>query len=135
MPYRQFAEWVRDPEALERKAQALEQQIVDDEKRFRNQLERDAKAKGEEYDPSAPLPEMKLTQYEDLRERAAYYRRLKEVFASGRASIVPTLHPYSPTEQLLELEGSPPHRAFSGQPGVPPLGTDFEGKDVFAQLL
>ena len=43
------------------------------------------------------------------------------------------LHPYSPRELLLDLPGTPPHKPFTA--GAPVLGTDFEGKDVLAQLL
>ncbi len=64
-----------------------------DEKRFRAQLQKDAQAKGEVFDPSAPLPEIKLGQYEAMREQAAYYRGSMKVFEAGRASIMSTAPP------------------------------------------
>jgi len=133
--YRDFATWVHDPASLGRKADEIEATIVEDQKEFRETLADAAKKKGAVYDPTTPLPGWKLRQYETQRADAARYRALEKEFAAGKASILMPLHPYSASEQLLELPGAPPHRALSGDPEIPILGTDFEGKDVLAQLL
>jgi microcin C transport system permease protein len=131
--YRHYARWVRDPGELERDAREIEAQIERDAEAFRDRLADQALRAGLEFDRSAPLPQFKLDQYDIMRERAALYRRLQSEFEKGEASIVMPLHSHSPREQVFELPGQPPHKPF--QPGVPPLGTDFEGKDVLAQIL
>jgi microcin C transport system permease protein len=62
----------------------------------------------------------------------ANYRQLKETFKEQNAGnwVLMPLYPYSPTESLLDLPGSPPH---------PPsrehiFGTDDRARDVFARL-
>ncbi len=60
------------------------------------------------------------------------YRQLKLQLSernTGDWALMP-LHPYSSTESLLDLPGTPPH-APSGEH---PLGTDDRGRDVLARL-
>jgi len=61
------------------------------------------------------------------------YRDLKQTFKqqnSGDWVVMPP-YPYSPTESLLDLPGSPPH-----QPSLQHFfGTDDRGRDVFARLM
>ncbi|MEE9542134.1 MAG: ABC transporter permease, partial [Candidatus Bipolaricaulota bacterium] len=60
------------------------------------------------------------------------YREVKEKFAAegeGNWVLLPP-YPYSPSESLLELEGSPPHAPSLEHP----MGTDDRGRDVFARL-
>lgn len=60
------------------------------------------------------------------------YRQLKLQLSernTGDWAVMP-LHPYSSTESLLDLPGTPPH-APSGEH---PLGTDDRGRDVLARL-
>ncbi|MFV1958084.1 MAG: ABC transporter permease subunit [Planctomycetota bacterium] len=133
--YRRYARWVEDPTRLEREADAVLAALAEDERQFRQALVDAAKKKGETYDPTSPLPEWKEKMAAEERAKAAHYRALAKEFEAGKASIVMPLHPYSPGEQLLDLPGVPPHRAFGGVAGVPLLGTDFEGKDVLSQLF
>jgi microcin C transport system permease protein len=59
------------------------------------------------------------------------YRELKEKLSrEGTGWAVMPLYPYSPTESLLELPGSPPHKPSRGHI----LGTDDRARDVFARL-
>jgi microcin C transport system permease protein len=59
------------------------------------------------------------------------YRNLKtELANNGKGWVVMPPYPYSPTESLLDLPGSPPHRP-SGQHI---FGTDDRGRDVFTRL-
>lgn len=61
------------------------------------------------------------------------YRELQQRFeqeAAGNMVILPLI-PYSPTESLLDLPGSPPHPPSWKHP----LGTDDRGRDVFVRLL
>jgi len=135
VPYRTYARWVDDPNELEKDARKIEQEIVQDEASWRAGMAKAAERKGDTFDMDSPLPEYKVQQYDAMRAEAADLRALQKDFESGRAKIVMTLHPYSFDEQLLDLEGSPPHRAFSGNPEWPVLGTDFEGKEVLSQLF
>lgn len=130
---RDYAAWVKDPAALEQAARAIEEGIAADEERFRSLLQEQAAAQDLVYDPTEPLPESKLEDYENKREQAARYRALQAELEQGAASIMMPLYPHSPREQLLSLPGSPPHAPF--QQGMPLLGTDASGKDVLAQLL
>jgi len=60
------------------------------------------------------------------------YRELQRIFKRedvGNWVLMP-LHPYSATESLFELPGSPPHAPLPGHP----LGTDDRGRDVLARL-
>lgn len=135
VPYRRYAQWIEDPARLEEEARRIEDDVADQEQRLRDQLAAKARERGEVQGPAAPLPEDAADRYAALREDAALYRRLRGAIEAGEASIVMPLYPYRPDEQLLDVAGSPPHRAFAGGSGVPPLGTDFEGKDVLSQLL
>ncbi|MBM3266962.1 MAG: ABC transporter permease subunit [Candidatus Sericytochromatia bacterium] len=130
---RKFAAWVGDPAKLTEEANAIEQGIVDDEKRFRTVMQQQAQTKGLTYDPTLPLPDAKLADYAERRENAKALLALQKDLQAGKAQIVMPLWPYSPTEQLLGLPGTPPHKPFT--PGVPLLGTDSAGHDVVAQLL
>ncbi len=56
----------------------------------------------------------------------------KKTVADGNVGYLRALHPFSPDEQLFDLEGFPPHVPF--QEGKPFLGTDFEAKDLLSQL-
>jgi microcin C transport system permease protein len=60
------------------------------------------------------------------------YRELKESFTKENAGnwVLMPLYPYSPTESLLDLPGSPPHEPSRGHI----FGTDDRGRDVFARL-
>lgn len=133
LDYRQFARWADDPETLEADAKEIEEEIRADEEEYRERMEKIAKQKGAAWDPESPLPEYKVEEYDRMRGRAAALRALQPQFEEGKAGILLTLHPYSPDEQLLGLPGPPPHRAFA--PGVPILGTDFDGKEVLSQIL
>ena len=60
------------------------------------------------------------------------YRLLAETFRQqngGNWAVLP-LYPYSPTESLLELPGSPPHSPSRQHI----FGTDDRGRDIFARL-
>ena len=60
------------------------------------------------------------------------YRQLREFFRqqnAGNWALLPP-YPYSPTESLLDLPGSAPHRPTWQHP----MGTDDRGRDVFARL-
>jgi len=60
------------------------------------------------------------------------YRDLKETFAKagkGNWVLMPP-YPYSPTESLLDLPGTPPHAPSAGHF----FGTDDRARDVFARL-
>lgn len=135
VPFRSYARWADDPAEMERDAKKLEQGIVEDEKKFRKAMAAAAAAKGDTYDMESPLQPFKVAQYKEDTEKAAALRRLRGAFEKGRISIVSALHPYSPDEQLFELEGMSPHAAFQGDPNIPVLGTDFEWKEVLSQLL
>jgi len=69
---------------------------------------------------------------EDDEELTGRLEAFKAMVAEGRVGFLRTLHPFSPQEQLLEMEGFPPHLPF--QRGKPFLGTDFEGKELLSQL-
>ena len=60
------------------------------------------------------------------------YRKLRDAFRSENAGNWVWLppYPYSPTESLLDLTGSPPHAPSSEHF----FGTDDRGRDVFARL-
>ncbi|MFC1705230.1 ABC transporter permease subunit [Planctomycetota bacterium] len=131
--YRTYARWVAEPQELLRDAAAIETDIEQDEVRFRRLLADSARQRGLTYDMQAPLPPHKLEEYENLRDNASFLRQLQERFEAGEAGILMPLWPYSPAEQLLDLEGHPPHRPF--RKDLPVFGTDFEGKDVLSQLL
>ena len=133
MDGRAYARWLRDPEFLEEEALHLETGIDADIEKYRKIMRSRAEREGEVYDESAPLPEWKLEEYEKRRNTASAYRSLKLDFESGKASIILPPYPHSATELLLDLEGTPPHRPF--RKGMPLLGTDFAGRDVFSQLL
>jgi len=61
----------------------------------------------------------------------ADYRELKEKLKTdGTGWLLLPLYPYSPTESLLNLPGSPPHRPSSAHF----FGTDDRGRDVFVRL-
>ncbi|MBI3929866.1 MAG: ABC transporter permease subunit [Armatimonadetes bacterium] len=130
---RSYARWVSEPSALQEEIDRLEKERVEDEERFRATLREEAAEKGQKHDPTAELPEWKIDQYEQTANYVQELRGLQEQLKAGAATVVMPLYPYSPTEPLLELPGTPPHRSF--QPGLPLLGTDFEGKDVLSQLL
>ncbi len=131
---RKYASWIKDTANLEAEAAALEADIAKDERRFRKVLVEQAANRGLVYDPASPLPDWKLEDYGKIRGQATRLRTLKTEFEQGKAGIVLALYPYSPLEQLLDLPGAPPHKPFLGR-GFPVLGTDFEGKEVVAQLL
>jgi microcin C transport system permease protein len=130
---RKYAEWVRDPEKLSEAAAAVEKDIAADEARFRQVMKEQAETKGLVYDPTQPLPERKLEDYAERRAGKEALLALQKDLKEGKASIVMPLWPFSPTEQLLNLPGTPPHKPF--QKGLPFLGTDAAGHDVVAQLL
>lgn len=130
---RLFATWVRDPATLDEDAREIHREIERDQARFHQLMKEQASRKGLSYDPATPLPESKLAEYEEQRQKAAALVALQEELQGGKAAVVMPLYPYSPTEQLLELPGSPPHQPF--QKGLPVLGTDFGGRDVLSQLL
>ncbi len=130
---RKYARWVREPATLTGEAQEIETGIAEDEARFRGVMQQQATTKGLIYDPKQPLPDAKLEDYAERRSRAEALLSLQKELQAGKASIVMPLWPYSPTEQLLNLPGTPPHRPF--QQGFPVLGTDSAGHDVVAQLL
>src|SRR5439155_18074830 len=60
------------------------------------------------------------------------YRQLKETFKRENAGdwVLMPPYPYSPTESLLDLPGSPPHPPS----GEHFFGTDDRARDVFARL-
>ena len=60
------------------------------------------------------------------------YRELRNQFRSENKGnwVMMPLYPYSPTESLLELPGSPPHKPQ--WPHI--LGTDDRGRDVLSRL-
>jgi microcin C transport system permease protein len=60
------------------------------------------------------------------------YRALKKDFAARNAGnwVLMPPYPYSPTESLLDLPGSPPHRPSTEHI----MGTDDRARDVFARL-
>jgi microcin C transport system permease protein len=62
------------------------------------------------------------------------YRELKRQLATGNANtgnwVIMPPYPYSATESLLDLPGSPPHRPSSEHI----FGTDDRARDVFARL-
>ena len=60
------------------------------------------------------------------------YRELKQQLADRNTGdwVLMPVHPYSATESLLDLPGSPPHAPS----GDHPLGTDDRGRDVLARL-
>ncbi|HEX4998185.1 MAG TPA: ABC transporter permease subunit [Terriglobia bacterium] len=59
------------------------------------------------------------------------YRQLKETLAgNGKGWVLMPPYPFSPTESLLDLPGSPPHRPSWQHI----FGTDDRGRDVFARL-
>jgi len=60
------------------------------------------------------------------------YRELKETFDRQNAGnwVVMPPYPYSPTEALLDLPGSPPHKPSAEHF----FGTDDRGRDVFVRL-
>jgi len=130
---RKYAKWIRDPASLEKEAEDLEKTITADEERFRGTLIKQAKLRGLEYDPTQPLPEYKLEEYENIRKKAEQLRILGREFKQGKAAIIMPILPYSPNEQVLELPGSPPHMPF--QPGFPMLGTDDHGREIISQLF
>ncbi len=130
---REYAAWIGDPAVLDRKIAEMQEGIAKDEVRFRKVLEEQAKNRGLLYDPSQPLPESKLAEYEDIRKKAERLRVLRSEIESGKASILMPAFPYSPREQLLGLPGAPPHKPF--QKGLPILGTDEQGREIVSQLL
>jgi microcin C transport system permease protein len=132
--YRRYARWVGDPGELTADADRIAEDIAEDEARFRGILAENAQARGLTYNPESPLPAHKLEEYSKLREKALYFLELQKTFEAGRASIVMPLHPYSADEQILDVEGHPPHRAFQLREEIPVFGTDYDGKDVLAQL-
>ena len=107
---------------LDTKIAEMEEGIAKDEARFRKVLEEQANNRGLRYDPSQPLPESKLKEYEGIRKKAERLKALRSELESGKASILMPPFPYSPREQLLGLPGAPPHKPF--QKGFPILGTD-----------
>lgn len=140
LDYRQFAAWVEDPSQLERDARKIEEEIAEDEKRFRALMAASAAQQGLTYDPNEPLPESKLTEYAKRRDVASFLRGLRTEFESGKATIVMPLIPCSPTKQRLDLPGHPPYKPIgmegtTGHRAWPILGTDHSGKDVLSQLL
>jgi microcin C transport system permease protein len=130
---REYAAWIGDPAVLDAKIVEMEEGIAKDESRFRKVLEEQAKNRGLLYDPSQPLPESKLVEYEGIRKKAEQLRVLRKELESGKASILMPPFPYSPREQLLGLPGAPPHKPF--QKGFPILGTDEQGREIVSQLL
>ncbi|MBI4576856.1 MAG: hypothetical protein HY722_11390, partial [Planctomycetes bacterium] len=130
---RRYARWVTDPGLLEVEAAGIESEVASDEARFRRLMAEQAAARGLAYDAAEPLPEAKLADQASRQAEAARLRKLGSEIAAGRSAVLMPLYPYSPRERLLDLPGSPPHEPF--QPGLPVLGTDFEGKEVVAQLL
>ena len=130
---REYSAWIGDPAVLDAKIVEMEEGIAKDEARFRKVLEEQAKNRGLLYDPSLPLPESKLVEYEGIRKKAEQLRVLRKELESGKASILMPPFPYSPREQLLGLPGAPPHKPF--QKGFPILGTDEQGREIVSQLL
>ncbi len=135
VPYRDYARWVADPSTLEEKARGFEEEAKTEEATVRAELAKAAKERGDTYDTTSPLSKEATASLDALHTQAAFYRALRQDFAAGKASIWMPLYPYAPTEQLLDLPGSPPQRAFGDDPRIPILGTDFEGKDVLSQIL
>ena len=130
---RAYSRWIGEPGLLEEEALAFEAGIADDAARYRKIIRSRAEREGEVYNESEPMPDWKLDEYAKRRKTASEYRRLKLDIEAGMASVILPPYPHSAGELLLDLEGTPPHRPF--RKGMPLLGTDFAGRDVFSQLL
>ncbi len=130
---RKYSAWVKNPALLEAEAEGIETKITEDIRKFRSIMKSRAERQGETFDEGSELPEWKEATYADMRREAEDYRRLKNELEAGRASIIMPPYPHSAQELLLDIPGTPPHRPFTS--GMPILGTDFAGRDVFSQLL
>jgi microcin C transport system permease protein len=111
--YREYAQWVRDPNALE--------QLADKEEQA---------AAAESADGATPQQEAAAKQ---SRADANRYRLIEKNLRANHAFILMPLYPASPSEQLLNLPGVPPVEPFRS--GFPLLGTDSQAKDVLAQVV
>ncbi len=126
--YGVFAATIENPSLLDPKIEDAKRKLARAEKRF-------ARLKP----PGPDASEFKKARYaqrkaavERRRKQLAELARAKEVFAAGRAWILPTLYPYSPDRVRTDLAQNPP---------VPPsisknvlLGTDTSGRDVLTLL-
>lgn len=124
--YRLFAAAKKDPSVFDRQLDSLRAERADFEQQIASRRGSGGTTREERQDYAdlkAVLPAIDADI--ELVEKA------KKSFAEGNASIIMPLHPYSPTEHLLDLPGSPPHHPDR----VHFLGTDDSGADVFAQLV
>ncbi|MDA8130533.1 MAG: ABC transporter permease subunit [Elusimicrobia bacterium] len=124
--YRLFAAELKDPSVFDRRIAELNEELDG----FRRQVA------GYGARPGSTADEKQ--DYADLKEIVpavetdiALVNKTREAFAAGKAFILMPLYPYSPSEHLLDRDGSPPYPP--GRQHI--LGVDDSGADVFAQLV
>ena len=130
---RKLSSWVSDPEKLSAEMDRLRQSITEDTRNFHATMKSNAEKQGMTYDDNTPLPDWKIREHDGIKKQIQDLNAYKSEIEAGKVRIFMPPYPYSASELLLDISGTPPHKPF--QKGRPILGTDYAGRDVLAQLL